>query len=174
MRVFKITDEHITLVTNMDVSYNDYCEFGAPEINPKRPYGNSNVVQDMAELLDYTDKMYDEDVEETEDYEYWERYLCDLHRDCEMALQIILSLNTFETGYYVNDNVYGYKWRKATESEAESLIEQDEIDRLRAEEKEKEAEIRSLEYDITKQTREVNTAQYELKRLQDQLAGMKE
>jgi len=38
------------LLKNFQVRWND-CEFGAPEINPKRPYGNSDVEQDMLEIL---------------------------------------------------------------------------------------------------------------------------
>ena len=34
----------------MYVGWQD-CEYGAPEIDPKRPYGNSDVEGDIAEIL---------------------------------------------------------------------------------------------------------------------------
>lgn len=33
----------------------EYCETGAPAINPKRPYGNSDVPEDIREILDLPD-----------------------------------------------------------------------------------------------------------------------
>ena len=50
MREFTIQPEHLKLLKAMNVVWND-CEFGAPEIDPKRPYGNSGVHQDMIEIL---------------------------------------------------------------------------------------------------------------------------
>lgn len=45
-----ITDAHLNLLARMCVGW---CgdEFGAPEIDPKRPYGNSDVYGDLAEIL---------------------------------------------------------------------------------------------------------------------------
>jgi len=40
---FELTEQHLKLIRRMTVRYNDYCEFGAPEIDPKRPYGNSSA-----------------------------------------------------------------------------------------------------------------------------------
>lgn len=46
----KIKPEHIKLAKRMYVQWQD-CEYGAPEIDPKRPYGNSDVEGDIAEIL---------------------------------------------------------------------------------------------------------------------------
>jgi len=46
----KITKEHLILLKNMNVGWQE-CEQGAPEIDPKRPYGNSDVEGDICELL---------------------------------------------------------------------------------------------------------------------------
>jgi hypothetical protein len=42
--------EHLALLKHAEWSWND-CEFGAPSMDPKRPYGNSDVEDDLAELL---------------------------------------------------------------------------------------------------------------------------
>jgi len=47
---FELKQEHLTLLKKANVGWQD-CEFGAPEINPKRPYGNSGVLEDMFEIL---------------------------------------------------------------------------------------------------------------------------
>lgn len=47
---FEITHDHITLLQAAEWEYND-CEFGAPAIDPKRPYGNSSVELDLVERL---------------------------------------------------------------------------------------------------------------------------
>lgn len=44
------TADHATLIAAAYWQWND-CEYGAPEIDPKRPYGNSDVEGDLAELL---------------------------------------------------------------------------------------------------------------------------
>jgi Resolvase, N terminal domain len=49
-RHFAITDEHLRLLRRACVMWFD-AEFGAPAIDPKRPYGNSIVYADMAEIL---------------------------------------------------------------------------------------------------------------------------
>ena len=49
---FNLHEDHLTLLRNFYVSW-QWCEFGAPEINPKRPYGNSDVLEDIRELLGF-------------------------------------------------------------------------------------------------------------------------
>ncbi len=91
-RRFELKEEHITLLQNACWSWSN-CETGAPCIDPKRPYGNSYVAGDIADLLgiEVGDEM-DDDMEDR---------LSDLHAETETALEIILSLKTFETGVYV-------------------------------------------------------------------------
>ena len=49
-KLFELTEEHIKLLRQMCVSWDD-CEFGAPAIDCKRPYGNSDVYSDIAKIL---------------------------------------------------------------------------------------------------------------------------
>jgi hypothetical protein len=45
-----IDENHLKLLSKAYVRWDD-CETGAPAIDPKRPYGNSNVEGDVAEIL---------------------------------------------------------------------------------------------------------------------------
>ncbi len=91
-RVFILTDDHLTLLRNAYVQWDD-CETGAPAIDPKRPYGNSSVVQDIAEILKVDQPPYD-----TEPYDEAADRLLGLHRETETALQVILATGSFTTG----------------------------------------------------------------------------
>jgi hypothetical protein len=84
--VFHLSESHLILLQNMIVGWQD-CEFGAPEINPKRPYGNSNVVEDVAALLG---------VDAESNYDVLEQ----LHKETKQALQIVLLTGLFEPGVY--------------------------------------------------------------------------
>jgi hypothetical protein len=48
---FTVTDEHLRLLRRARISWEE-AEFGAPGINSKRPYGNSNVFADMGQHLE--------------------------------------------------------------------------------------------------------------------------
>lgn len=100
---FTVTDQHLELLKNMYVTW-DHCEFGAPQIDPKRPYGNSDVPEDMCEILGYP-------VPEDDADDYLEVYMTHLHAQMGVVLQIVLSTGTVETGTYESDT-YGMKWRR--------------------------------------------------------------
>jgi len=98
---FSLTEDHIKLARRMYVGWQD-CETGAPEIDPKRPYGNSSVEMDVAEILGR---------ELSVDGEEGELFLTDtvreecaeIHRSMEQALQIILQVGSFQPGQYTRE-----------------------------------------------------------------------
>jgi hypothetical protein len=93
---FTVTEEHIKLLRSACVRWDD-CEFGAPAIDCKRPYGNSSVYQDIAEILgvDYNERDDDR--------------LLQLHKDTETALQIFLATGEMKTGNYEAER-YSNRW----------------------------------------------------------------
>ena len=98
---FEIKKEHLQLLNKAYVSWFD-GEFGAPSIDPKRPYGNSYVEGDIAEILGWeiiNDELSDEQCREASK----------LHDETKTALQICLSQLKFETGVFENTG-YGIKW----------------------------------------------------------------
>ena len=102
MKTFMLTEEHIKLLKRAYVDWWD-CEFGAPIINPKRPYGNSDVIGDIGEILgikpdngeDFTDEQ--------------EEGMNQIHKETQTALQIILSTGSFTPGLY--EMVEYKRWR---------------------------------------------------------------
>lgn len=109
---FELTKDHITLLRHSHVMWYG-GEFGAPGINCKRPFGNSDVYEDMVRILD----LPKEKIEQDEDGVYLSHeqteWLTKLHESLETALQIVLRTGSFEPGVYVADWCGG-EWRKET------------------------------------------------------------
>ena len=106
---FIITKKHLKLLRHMYVGWDD-CETGAPMIDPKRPYGNSSVDNDIhriltGETIGRTDSRRDELTSKES-----ERYM-KLHQETETALQIVLAIGKFKAGKYKSE-MYTNKWEK--------------------------------------------------------------
>lgn len=108
---FWITEDHLTLARAM---YVGWCgdEYGAPEIDPKRPYGNSDVEWDILRVLDRPEADLDE-MPETLSAE-----IRALHESMQTALQIILRTGSFAAGRYVRQDLWSSEWRRATKEAA--------------------------------------------------------
>jgi len=107
-RKFVLTEEHIKLLRNANISW-DSCEYGAPCIDPKRPYGNGDVLRDMAKILECsggTCPHCGEPIDEQDTAR-----LEDLHLELENALQIFVKHATIELGAYYADP-YSSDWKK--------------------------------------------------------------
>lgn len=103
---FEIKTEHLELLKKAYVSWQD-CEYGAPTIDCKRPYGNKAVEYDIAKILGWE---YDKEVGLTEEQSKKARTI---HEETKTALQIALATQKFETGVYLNYEEYNdTKWRK--------------------------------------------------------------
>jgi hypothetical protein len=108
---FDLTEEHIKLLSRVCISWQD-CEFGAPEINPKRPYGNSDVISDIAEILEIEIKECPHCGEKLTEFDNVR--LKKLHRETETALQIILVTKSFKVGKY-RKHGYDINWELVEE-----------------------------------------------------------
>lgn len=114
LRKFTITENHLKLLRNMYVDWDD-CEYGAPCINPKRPYGNSDVETDIAEIIKFP-KQNNWDKEEENWSEEAQEKLYYIHKEMQIVLQICLHLGKFEIGEYVKENDYdSLSWKKLSE-----------------------------------------------------------
>lgn len=101
---FKLTENHIKLLSHMYVDWYEGAYDGAPAINIKRPYGNSSVAYDVYEIIHSKEWDYGENDEMTEEiYEH----MLELHRETRTALQIVLCTKSFEPGLYELKN----EWR---------------------------------------------------------------
>jgi hypothetical protein len=119
--IFEVKKEHLALLKQMCVGWQD-CEFGAPEIDPKRPYGNSGVHQDMIKILGTEVKhgifkidicgkeYYITPKEDSEDMNELEKILNTLHRETETVLQIALQNGMLKEGKYKLKDKYSDEW----------------------------------------------------------------
>jgi hypothetical protein len=103
---FTVTDEHIALLRAAVVRWED-CEYGAPSIDCKRPYGNSYVERDIAAILGWP---HDRAAGLTDIQESRAR---ELHEQTETVLQIILTTGAMQAGDYVRSETYTKDWRAA-------------------------------------------------------------
>ena len=86
------------------------CEFGAPAIDCKRPYGNSDVYRDIAEILEFPH--WDEDEREYSSVE--KQTMRRLHEETATALQIVLGTGEMRVGRYTC-KPYTREWRLVEE-----------------------------------------------------------
>jgi len=101
---FTMTNDHLTLLRNACVEWQD-CETGAPAIDPKRPYGNSSVGCDVAEILGWKPDGDDDGPDYYSEHQL--RLASQLHRETETALQIILTTGRMQMGVYRATENYG-------------------------------------------------------------------
>jgi hypothetical protein len=99
---FTITDDHLLLLKRMHFRFEAGIEFGAPAVDPKRPYGNGDVFGDMRHILGV----------EAEDTTEGRTELSELHREMALVLQIGCRLGRFETGTYTREP-YSINWTPA-------------------------------------------------------------
>ena len=107
MKQLKVTENHIKLLKNLYIDWED-CEFGAPCVNFKRPFGNSDVYGDMANILGI------ELADEEKNYELYEKQIYSLgkgYRELQDCLQILVRNLSIEVGTYECDD-YDTNWRR--------------------------------------------------------------
>lgn len=109
---FTITEDHIKLLRSCYVGW-DSCEYGAPEIDCKRPYGNSGSTQienDIGKILGWPlngNDGYDKCLSSSQR----DRARM-LHQELETVLQIILTNCPEMDGKYVQTEKYNDRsWR---------------------------------------------------------------
>lgn len=105
---FELTNDHLKLIQEMNIGYNEGCEFGAPNVDPKRPYGNSDVYNDIGEILGIKPEQEDDWGNEFSNDQI--DYMNKIHRQTAKALQVILSSKSFSTGFYEAD-MYRDNWQ---------------------------------------------------------------
>ena len=102
---FEVRPEHLILLRAAWVGW-DEGEFGAAAIDCKRPYGNSDVYEDIGELLHI--KPRGEDGEFTD----WQKQtLRAWHEDLRIVLQIVLTVGYFKASWY-DCSKYDRDWRE--------------------------------------------------------------
>ena len=106
---FELTEAHVKLLRRANVTW-WCCEFGAPAIDGKRPYGNGDVFRDLAEILGFEPGSDEDDPWEPVVMARMDR----LHRETETALQVVLASGSFAPGHYRAPK-YTSRWERAPE-----------------------------------------------------------
>ena len=92
--IFVIREEHIMLLNRLYINSNG-------EIDPKRPFGNSDITSDIYEILGW-DNEHEEYTSEANSY----------LKEIPLVLQICLCNLSFSTGVYIKDKIYDDRsWR---------------------------------------------------------------
>lgn len=109
-KLLVITEDHLKLVKRFYFDWNK-CEFGSPEVNCKRPFGNSAVFDDMGEILGIEPEQF---TGEDEVYEYSEKQKQNMYRlYCQLkdVLEICCRNLEFKCGRYKRQETY-YDWQE--------------------------------------------------------------
>jgi len=107
---FEVKQEHLTLIKRFNIKFDQDCEFGAGYIDPKRPYGNSDVYNDIAEMFGIKPEgaVYNTNEDGTEYRKFTQtqtNYLWKLHVEAVQALKICCQTQSFETGLYRRERI---------------------------------------------------------------------
>ena len=130
-KIFAVTEDHIRLIQRLYFHYeNDVYDTGAPAVGQKRPYGNSDVLGDVAETVRMKPEEHDEEwgdmddesrqeivgTEEENDYlifsEIQKKELLKIHKEVTIALQICSSNLSFKPGRYRKDGYGHHYWKR--------------------------------------------------------------
>lgn len=114
MEKFELKEDHLLLLERAHFYWDD-GEYGAPAIDCKRPYGNSDVLNDIAEILGREPKRCPHCHETIDDTTDEERDMDKLHRETLIALQVITQARSLDPGVYVRvkENEYSEgRWQK--------------------------------------------------------------
>ena len=108
---FTVTEDHLKLLRRAYVTWNEEPgSIGAPHIDTKRPYGNSNEWADMAEILGVSDsERPDEDGNFGPDAI---NRFAKLHVETSIVLQIALATSEFIPGRYTRADGDITSWKR--------------------------------------------------------------
>lgn len=110
---FELRPEHVKLLRATHITWYD-VETGAPAIDGKRPYGNSDVALDV---IDEVGRLVGWETDEDEctprQWREQEEAALALHRETKTALQVVLYTGAFVPGTYRSD-WYGRAWKLVT------------------------------------------------------------
>jgi len=105
---FFVTNDHIILLQNMMVSWDDN-RGGTPCVDNLQPYGSTCFLCDVARILGIKPKL-DLTTKKTSFTEEQLEYMKKTHRETQIVLQIFLKTGKMEPGSYKHDGTY--EWRK--------------------------------------------------------------
>ena len=103
---FEVKQEHLMLLKNCCVEW-----YGGISIDSKRPFGNSDIVRDIGEILGEEPDGFDDDDDDFSE-EQSERFMR-LYKELSVVLQIALVTQSFKLGKYTRSDAYHDDWALA-------------------------------------------------------------
>ena len=92
----EIKNEHIKLLKSLCVEWNSEYYLGAPAVNIKRPYGNSDIIEDIARIIGL--ELFEDAGGDVHLSKEQERSCIKLHKEMEHILQIVCFNNGVKDG----------------------------------------------------------------------------
>jgi hypothetical protein len=113
VETFELKEAHLKLLMAASWDWNG-AEFGAPTIDPKKPFGSSFPIRSICEILDVEYPDEDELLDQPEEYdrqcdELHKRFM-PLHYSLLKALQVIFSTAKMKPGLYRKKDEYSSEW----------------------------------------------------------------
>ncbi len=104
---FDLNSNHVALLKRANISWDGSAYAGAPGFDCKRPFGNGDIVSDIAGIIGIKPI-------ETDDEDAWPKgttdYCMNIYKELETALQVVLVSGSFKIGQYVSDE-YHDNWK---------------------------------------------------------------
>ncbi len=115
MTTFEVTEDHLKLLQRMYWQWDDGGYEGSPAVGLKRPYGNSDVDGDIAEILGWD--IADEDEVSPSAYDEWQEKNYEramkIHHEMDTVLQILTCTLSIPLGVYEKTRQYdALSWKK--------------------------------------------------------------
>jgi len=106
---FEVTEDHMKLLPHLWFEYDSCTEFGAPAVDPKRPYGNSDVYDDIAEHIGIVAEKDSYGDNKFTNNQMW--HMLRVHKEMTTVLNIMVRNGGVEAGVYTA-SAYGQDWIK--------------------------------------------------------------
>lgn len=106
-KTFTVTEDHMKLLPHLWFEYQHDYEFGAPGVDQKRPYGNSDVYGDIAEHLELVG--LEDSWGDVEFTNFQKDYMDKVHKEMTTVLNIIVRNGGVKPGRY-KASPYSVDW----------------------------------------------------------------
>lgn len=114
LKEFEVTENHLKLIKRNQIEWifhRDDCNAGHFYQDIKRPYGNSDWLNDIAEILgvepDCSNPNDEDDKWFSDSLEY---YLVCHHIDMKITMEILCQNLSIQKGKYKRNSIYGGEW----------------------------------------------------------------
>jgi hypothetical protein len=118
---FDLTEEHVKLIRRFYIRWDGAYE-GAPAVDSKRPFGNSDWEEDICEILGIEPIEHD-DMEDEIIYPKGTRErVTALFHELREALQVVCASGSFEPGRYETEKYHETGWKRSDDDKLTLIV----------------------------------------------------